>query len=330
MRGLEMTPSELVRRLADHGYEATERKLTDWRQKGLLPPLQPVSRGRSGGIGRYWDEPDIVERAVFISERLQKTSSADECIYALFLAGFRVEPEALKEAWGRRLERQQRRIEASLKRNRGRIPPAAKRSIESIDAENFAYKVNKTSLLDALVELYNLWSDQYHEIDATDFAVIISEFLYKSVDQDLDKLIERFMPNLTETVSNFRMIRTVMSASLIDIDTLSGCLSNLRSVCIRWASLQPGAKSDQALARFALEAWKVYGPPLAAIGLQLATANRLKPMAEIVSLMADWVATLDQADFIASDKGAVLTENAMRSFQPCRRAIAQIWEERLA
>ena len=314
-----MTPAELSYRLQLAGLDVDERKLTDWRQKGMLPLLQNSSRGRSRGVFRSWTDPDIFERAGFVAERLAVTRRSDECLYALFLAGFSVEPDTLRRSWSSRLERQQRQIRARARRRKDGLPAVVdswfKHSVE-IDP---AYTFNPKALSPVLAEAGLVWADQSHQTDASDIAVSLAEAFQSHDDdfyQQIDQALNQFLPMMSDTISISQTVIAVQSASDTELETLSRILADLRRACIHWVSVQPGAIASLELIRFAGEAWKVYGPLTASVGLQAAKHDILEPLAETVSLAAAWTGTISQADFVRDNRTFILSKQAMASFRP--------------
>lgn len=64
------TPDEVLAELLRNGYEITPRRLVDWRQKQLLPPLVQHGRGTGQGWIYVWEDPLIVEQVIAVQELL--------------------------------------------------------------------------------------------------------------------------------------------------------------------------------------------------------------------------------------------------------------------
>ena len=71
-----LTQEEVLAELEARGYEISPRRLVDWRQKGLLPPLVKHGRGRGRAWIYVWEEPLIVEEA-FAEEPAAETHVAE-------------------------------------------------------------------------------------------------------------------------------------------------------------------------------------------------------------------------------------------------------------
>jgi hypothetical protein len=64
-----MRQSELISELERRGYEITERRLTDWRSKGLLPKLKQLGQGRGSGTFHMIEDPETtINQAIAVFE----------------------------------------------------------------------------------------------------------------------------------------------------------------------------------------------------------------------------------------------------------------------
>lgn len=91
-----LTPDEVVHELKERGYELTLRRLVDWRQKALLPPL--VKRGRRQGRGWVygWEDPLVVDQAIAVQELLWIHGHTDWLYVPLWCLGFDVPLERVR------------------------------------------------------------------------------------------------------------------------------------------------------------------------------------------------------------------------------------------
>ena len=95
-----ITQEEFIEALAAHGVSVTPRRLTDWRAKGLLPPLRSHGRGR--GQGRVYcveDAESVLEQTVTIDWLLAHRSRTEPALLTLWSGGFSVETSRAKRAW---------------------------------------------------------------------------------------------------------------------------------------------------------------------------------------------------------------------------------------
>jgi hypothetical protein len=112
------TPAQLRDRLLELGIDRDLRALTDWRQKGLLPPLQRASSGRGRGVKRYWSG-DVLDQAIAVDWHMKRCGRADEALLGLWLSGYRVDAAKAKRAWIQQLKRVQHRRQMAASRYSG-------------------------------------------------------------------------------------------------------------------------------------------------------------------------------------------------------------------
>lgn len=113
-----LTPAQLRDRLHELGISCELRTLTDWREKGLLPPLRSVGAGRGRGVRRYWS--DVVLEQVMAAEWfIRDTGRADDALIGLWFSGFSVDHVAAQQAWVQAIERIQHQREKQASRFSG-------------------------------------------------------------------------------------------------------------------------------------------------------------------------------------------------------------------
>lgn len=100
------TQTQLRDRLLELGIDRDVRTLTNWRQKGLLPPLQRTGAGRGCGARWFWDE-DQLDQAIAIDYLLRRSGLVEETVFALWLSGYPVDTAAARRAWIQHLKRVQ-------------------------------------------------------------------------------------------------------------------------------------------------------------------------------------------------------------------------------
>lgn len=89
------TPDKLVTELNELGYPVTKRRLTDWSQKGLLPPTRSRGLGQRRGKVYYWEDPDILHRAIDVFDLLGWHRRAQDVLLPLWVLGYDVSPAAV-------------------------------------------------------------------------------------------------------------------------------------------------------------------------------------------------------------------------------------------
>src|SRR5664279_5777920 len=101
-----MTRAELIKALRAREYpETNARNLTNWRAKGLLPPLTKRGRGHGQGTHVFWTQPDILDRAIAVCEFMRQHRRTETALLQLWFAGFDVDAELIRSAWLKALDR---------------------------------------------------------------------------------------------------------------------------------------------------------------------------------------------------------------------------------
>lgn len=91
-----LTPAHVIAKLKQHGYAMTPRRLGDWREKGLLPPLVAHGKGRGQGWIYGWEDALVVEQAIAVEELLAWHSRTDWLYVPLWCLGFSVPPTRIR------------------------------------------------------------------------------------------------------------------------------------------------------------------------------------------------------------------------------------------
>jgi len=94
-----MTPKRVTRICTRLGYEITERKMTDWIRKGLMPPLNHKGRGHSKGKLYYWDSPYIVAQLLAAEGLMSWYSRSKYVLLMLWFNGFNINASLVRETW---------------------------------------------------------------------------------------------------------------------------------------------------------------------------------------------------------------------------------------
>ncbi len=102
MKTTVVTRERLMKACARLGYSISSRKLTDWVQKGLLPPLQQQGRGQGRGKEYFWTERSVISQAIVVSEYLSWTNRTDHTLMFTWFAGYPVPLDRVRSVWSDR------------------------------------------------------------------------------------------------------------------------------------------------------------------------------------------------------------------------------------
>lgn len=129
-----ITPAQLIARLQELGIGRSERNLTDWRQKGLLPPLRRVGRGRGRGAKHGWDH-DVLGQAIAAHVLLTNYARVDAALANLWASGYLISPRTAQQAWIHCIERDQKSVQRAATRYKGDYFGLGKSLLRKISAD---------------------------------------------------------------------------------------------------------------------------------------------------------------------------------------------------
>lgn len=112
-----ITPAQLIARLQELGIGRSERNLTDWRQKGLLPPLRRVGRGRGRGARHGWDH-DVLGQAIAAHVLLTNYARVDAALANLWASGYPISAKTAQKAWVECIERERKSVQRAASRSK--------------------------------------------------------------------------------------------------------------------------------------------------------------------------------------------------------------------
>jgi hypothetical protein len=100
-----LTQDELLAELHRRGYnDMTERQVADWRRKDLLPPFDVTGGGRGRRRGRerssWSDGESVLDQALWVRELLQIYRSVESVRLRLWMLGYPIPLERVREALG--------------------------------------------------------------------------------------------------------------------------------------------------------------------------------------------------------------------------------------
>lgn len=137
-----LSKDELVETLHGRGYvSVTLRQVTDWRSRDLLPPfdLEGASLGRAHGRAKsQWSRGDLItEQSVWIIELLNLFGDYSHVYVSLWLLGYPVHFDRVREALSQPLERTISSVQREC------TPERNMEDVLSEDAHKLAAKLQK-------------------------------------------------------------------------------------------------------------------------------------------------------------------------------------------
>src|SRR6185503_9878061 len=92
-----ITDDDVIREFRRRRIPMSKRVLTDWRQRGYLPPLESRGRGRGEGRRYYWNNPAVIGQALAVDEILNAGFRRDDIKLVLWLTGHQIPTESIRK-----------------------------------------------------------------------------------------------------------------------------------------------------------------------------------------------------------------------------------------
>ena len=90
---------QLLKALIENGRSVSLATFADWRKEGLLPQFATTGLGQGKGKSYFWREENVVTRAFFVHDLIQRYGRTDKVILILWLSGFDVSLIKFRRAW---------------------------------------------------------------------------------------------------------------------------------------------------------------------------------------------------------------------------------------
>lgn len=112
-----LTSAQLLEYAEAAGFAVSERKLEDWRYRGLLP--RPERAGNRGRTPRWLYPPETADQLVALCRWRQKTKDLEAIRVGLWVEGFAVEDQAVRDAIVDVLSGMREKVEEALSTGQG-------------------------------------------------------------------------------------------------------------------------------------------------------------------------------------------------------------------
>lgn len=106
---------DVIRAFDARQISMSKRVLTDWRQRGYLPPLISTGRGRGEGRNYYWEDASVIKRALLVDEILDAGFRRDGVKLVLWLSGYEVPITTVRSVLRRNVLALQRQLTGKSK-----------------------------------------------------------------------------------------------------------------------------------------------------------------------------------------------------------------------
>ena len=173
---MAISQRELSTRMASAGRPLASQTLSEWRLRGLLPPLVSRSRGLNKGKSCFWTDETIFERAALVHDLHRADFERHDIYCVLWLCGLNVPLPKLRRAWLHKSKKAKARASHGVRANGAGAQPTAFHMGSARPSE----RVSSQALLD--------------------IALVATAFLDQEVDPEIDALVA--------AVDSFMMRRT--------------------------------------------------------------------------------------------------------------------------
>jgi len=212
---MTITKAELINNLAERGHSITPRRVTDWREKGLLPELKRSSKGRAANY--FWeDRASIIAQSEDIIFLLQRYGRVKPHYLSLWFLGNPISPSHVHPHLVNYFQNKVNSIARQTEEAGGEIRDA----LSQIATQSKGLKNIQVDVLELYLNaLFNSEFDSEYWKESPLWEELLGEFTANSqvlVPMDADNLREmciRFAKFINEKMSPGRGLELVESAS---------------------------------------------------------------------------------------------------------------------
>ena len=335
------TPSQLRDRLLELGIARDLRTLTDWREKGILPPLERASRGRGRGVERYWSD-DVLDQAIGADWLIKRCGRADETLFGLWLAGFPIDHAAAKRAWIEHLKRVQHRREQAALRHSGGFPGLGRswwkrlksdvafalpwwKELREIDREGIANLLGDTQ--EWLRDDENRDDESYRNAIA-ELVIGLTQSDRRSFYRWFDHLWREIDPKSLLAIAPY--IELVQSMSLDELDAAQESLVGVSNMLCHAAQLLGSADRVNAVVIPVMLMRNFVGTLLVRIVIKVGRAAPEIPLEQSISILYYLVMRVQYTDITKETDGCIVFSERIRAeWEATKKKLSELWEPAL-
>jgi hypothetical protein len=330
-----LTPAQLRSQLAALGIHRDLRTLTNWREKGLLPPLRRMGRGRGKGSHHVWDD-DILDQAIAAHWLLTSYRNAEGALIGLWLSGYTVAAASAKHAWVGHLKRIHKLRHSAAKRYKDRFLGLAKSGLKATPGPPWA----RNFLADTLDWQY----DDDSPFDDEDYKNLVAQGL-DAIGDDSGRPIGPSETSFTDALDGLwddidvpailrssRSMNLVQSMSVAELKFAHASLAQIRRAFGHWSNVFD-ASTDRSI-RVMMETKIMYGMVGPFVAKALIALNRAYPelpFARSIAVLHDYIHNVKSSDILRREDGTMyFSERVKSEWQTVKEALSRLWEAALA
>jgi hypothetical protein len=332
------TPTQLRNRLCELGIPRDLRTLTDWRQKGLLPPLQRTGSGRGRGVKWFWSE-DVLDQAIAVDWLISRSGRSADSLLGLWLSGYPVNPRDAKKAWIQAIKRvQRRRIKTAARYEGGFAGYRRKlsRLAQSAQALNTPWWQERPSEdRQAVFDLFGdtqewLRDDAERDDDAFRYQIaeLVIRFIHidrKSVYEWLDEAWEKIDPPSFLAITPY--VKLVESLSPRELSLAHASLAQMADILRHLGELFGPTDRVNAVIIPVMLMCEFFGALVGRILVKAARDFPKLPLRASISALHDGLIAIQVSDIIMKTDGVIeLSARARLQLAAITKDFLEIWK----
>lgn len=331
------TPAELCDCLRDLGIDRIPRTLTEWRRKGLLPPLHSESAGRGRGVKRFWSE-DVLDQAIATDWLITDSDRADEALFGLWLSGYAVDPTAARQAWIQHLKRVQRQQTKAASRYSGRYfslvgrwwPKLLRKKAFEMPWWLERSKSDRELIRDFLGATQE-WlrddderDDEAYRIHLSELIVLVTKANRISVYAEVEKVWKLFDPASLFSITAY--IEFVESLSVQEMNAAQESLAYVASALQHFLGIaSPLDRVNRVILPLRLMR-DLLGTFIARTVIMVSGAESESPIQQTISSVHDFAIRVQSTDIYHKNDGTIEFSDRVRDeWETTKKHLSQLW-----
>lgn len=326
-----ITPEDLRTELDHLGMAVTSRTLTDWRTKGLLPPLQSKGLGKGRGAIRFWGNPEVITQAALVHQFLEKYAVADAALLKLWTAGYEVSNERAKECWLSYLRAQDNKNNKyANKKKDGFIGLVRSWITRSSKTLKYGTSPPHKPFEDIFIEYFQMLYDPGFIFEADLFAAtIIDKFQMEQSEENYSKVEEVLLeiePALMKTLPINSAITFVDSITIEEMENTQEILRIIYLLVTRFFELTNNGIGELQAKYYSCNLMRDLGRLLVICLIQLQREGIEFPILKSVKTINSFANTLSKNDIIQREEYKIeFSEPATQQWNKTKSELKLIW-----
>lgn len=325
-----ITTDQLITRLLEVGISRESRVLTDWRQRGILPPLRKRGQGKGKGSIYVWDE-DILEQAIAAHWLLERLNRSDEALLGLWFSGFKICPEKARNAWINHLDRLKNRRQQAASHYKDGFLGLGHSWSRQLRKKHSQDKSSTDAILSFMRETTEWCYDDYERDDEAYQGLIVEIFdklgvsprndLYENVKTVWDILD---IPAMTR---NRQSIEFVQSLSDQELEYTNNTLALIRQILQHILVVLDSSNQNNGPSMVPVLLMKDFiGPFISKLRITLNRIHPDMPIYRSILTIHEFVMSVELGEIsLKEDYTYVVSQRVRSEWQTVKKCLNEIW-----